>query len=147
MANSSVIKTEAMLKREVIKSQLLRARAEKLKIKNSVRTNSNFSFFSKQTTATQNCTPNDSIMMMDQSLKRCNKCLIFLTISLLIKASKVPNNSINTITTTEIMPFYTKTRELVCSPRKTLKTRMQQQTTSKKILKCERDHTPLGTTT
>ena len=47
MANSSVIKTEAMLKREVIKSQLLRARAEKLKIKNSVRTTSNFSFFSK----------------------------------------------------------------------------------------------------
>jgi hypothetical protein len=65
LANSSVIKTEAMLKREVIKSQLLRARAEKLKLKNSVRTTSNFSFFSKQTTATQNCTPNDSIMMMD----------------------------------------------------------------------------------
>jgi hypothetical protein len=52
LANSSVIKTEAMLKREVIKSQLLRARAEKLKLKNSVRTTSNFSFFSKQTTAT-----------------------------------------------------------------------------------------------
>jgi len=47
LANSSVIKTEAMLKREVIKSQLLRARAEKLKLKNSVRTTSNFSFFSK----------------------------------------------------------------------------------------------------
>jgi len=38
MANSSVIKTENMLKREAIKSQLIRARAEKLRVKNSIRT-------------------------------------------------------------------------------------------------------------